>query len=85
MFAKYSFTGLDPAGPLFHMIFSHLSSSDARMVDIIHTDYGFYGISRSTGTVDFFPNNGGRVQPGCPTNAAFFSVEGIYIYSLLEF
>ncbi|KAG7190862.1 hypothetical protein KM043_006925 [Ampulex compressa] len=68
-------TGLDPAGPLFHLIDLHLTASDARFVDIIHTDYGFYGIARTTGDVDFFPNGGRRVQPGCPTNATFFSNE----------
>ncbi|XP_012232853.2 pancreatic triacylglycerol lipase-like [Linepithema humile] len=68
-------TGLDPAGPLFNILMPRLSSSDASMVDIIHTDYGFYGIGRSTGTVDFFPNNGVRVQPGCPLNTTFYSDE----------
>lgn len=68
--------GLDPAGPLFNLLEARLSSSDARFVDIIHTDFGFYGISRNTGTVDFFPNGGHRVQPGCPENFTFFSKEG---------
>ncbi|XP_039313434.1 pancreatic triacylglycerol lipase isoform X2 [Solenopsis invicta] len=41
--------------------------TDARFVDIIHTDQGFYGVAKDTaGTVDFFPNGGSRVQPGCP-------------------
>ncbi|XP_072746703.1 pancreatic lipase-related protein 2-like isoform X2 [Anoplolepis gracilipes] len=64
-------TGLDPAGPLFNFFEPHLTFSDARFVDIIHTDYGFYGIAKSTGTVDFFPNGGQRVQPGCPSNTTF--------------
>ncbi|XP_014483301.1 PREDICTED: lipase member H-A-like [Dinoponera quadriceps] len=71
-------TGLDPAGPLFNILVPHLSSSDARFVDIIHTDYGFYGIGRNTGTVDFFPNGGTRVQPGCPKNFTFYSTEGMH-------
>ncbi|XP_012533657.1 lipase member H-A [Monomorium pharaonis] len=66
-------TGLDPAGPLYNMLQPSLSFSDARFVDIIHTDYGFYGIAKTTGTVDFFPNGGERIQPGCPNRPVFFS------------
>ncbi|RLU19237.1 hypothetical protein DMN91_007794 [Ooceraea biroi] len=66
-------TGLDPAGPFFNILEPRLSHSDARFVDIIHTDSGFYGIAKATGTVDFFPNGGRRVQPGCPLNATFYS------------
>ncbi|KAI4491879.1 hypothetical protein M0804_003271 [Polistes exclamans] len=66
-------TGLDPAGPMFNIIDSRLSSTDARFVDIIHADYGFYGTSRTTGTVDFFPNGGHRLQPGCQKGAPFLS------------
>ncbi|EGI58684.1 Lipase member H-B [Acromyrmex echinatior] len=65
--------GLDPAGPLYNFLQPHLSLSDARFVDIIHTDYGFYGIARTTGTVDFFPNGGERIQPGCPQHPKFYS------------
>lgn len=36
------------------------------MVDVIHTDAGLYGAPRSTGTVDFWPNSGKTLQPGCP-------------------
>ncbi|XP_050451498.1 phospholipase A1 member A-like [Cataglyphis hispanica] len=62
-------TGLDPAGPFFNLLEPRLTFSDARFVDIIHTDVKFYGIAKITGTVDFFPNGGLRVQPGCPLNA----------------
>ncbi|XP_025161589.1 phospholipase A1 member A-like [Harpegnathos saltator] len=59
-------TGLDPAGPNFNDYPELcLSSSDARFVDIIHTDQGYYGINLNRGTVDFFPNGGYRLQPGC--------------------
>jgi hypothetical protein len=67
---------LDPAGPFFNILEPRLSNSDARFVDIIHTDYGFYGIAATTGTVDFFPNNGHRVQAGCPLNATIYSKAG---------
>lgn len=68
-------TGLDPAGPFFNFFQPCLSSSDARFVDIIHTDFSFYGISKSIGTVDFFPNGGHRIQPGCPSNTTFNTKE----------
>lgn len=60
-------TGLDPAGPLFYILYPHLSSSDAKFVDIIHTDAGFYGLGLTTGSADFFPNFGHKIQPGCDT------------------
>ncbi|XP_078046326.1 pancreatic lipase-related protein 2-like [Augochlora pura] len=57
-------TGLDPAGPGFY-IESHLKSGDAKFVDIIHTDKLFYGSAYNSGDVDFLPNYGHRLQPGC--------------------
>lgn len=63
-------TGLDPAGPAFFFPLKtqsgHLRSTDARQVDIIHTDAGFYGQPCATGTADFWPNGGIELQPGCP-------------------
>ncbi|CAK9814365.1 Pancreatic triacylglycerol lipase [Anthophora plagiata] len=58
-------TGLDPAGPLFYVLNTHLSAADAEFVDIIHTDMGAYGLALSIGHADFFPNYGLRPQPGC--------------------
>lgn len=75
-------TGLDPAGPFFNWLLPHLSSSNADMVDIIHTDSGLYGTFKNTGTVNFLPNNGVRVQPGCPQNFTFFSAEGISFFRI---
>lgn len=67
-------TGLDPASPFFrHHILRErsrkLDASDARLVDVIHTDGSDvftdgFGLSRPLGHLDFFPN-GGREQPGC--------------------
>lgn len=36
------------------------------MVDVIHTDAWLYGAPVSTGTIDFWPNSGKTLQPGCP-------------------
>jgi hypothetical protein len=61
-------TCLDPAFPLFYpgLIAGHLSASDAEMVDVIHTSAWSYGAPVSTGSVDFWPNDGTSLQPGCP-------------------
>lgn len=61
-------TGLDPAIPsLFEPVkFVPLNSKDAVFVDVIHTDAGLYGSTGSSGTVDFWPNGGTTLQPGCP-------------------
>ncbi|XP_034946054.1 pancreatic lipase-related protein 2-like isoform X2 [Chelonus insularis] len=67
-------TGLDPASPFFrrHVLRERsqkLDSSDANLVDVIHTDgaedftEGF-GLLKPIGHIDFFPN-GGVQQPGC--------------------
>ncbi|CAG5058859.1 unnamed protein product [Parnassius apollo] len=68
-------TGLDPARALFEGTFSFyttLSRTDAKFVDIIHTDPGNYGTSKSTGTVDIWPNyyGGNNKQPGCPKDSS---------------
>lgn len=62
-------SGLDPAFPQYYPSIraaKAISETDAVLVDIIHTDKGQYGTIFSTGTVDFWPNGGGRTQPGCP-------------------
>ncbi|XP_029679814.1 pancreatic triacylglycerol lipase-like isoform X1 [Formica exsecta] len=67
-------TGLDPAEPYFQGMPNHLrlDPTDARLVDVIHTDgksiffLGLpgYGMSQPCGHLDFYPNNG-KEQPGC--------------------
>lgn len=60
---------MDPALPQYYPVIlaaDAISERDAVLVDIIHTDKGRYGTSYSTGTIDFWPNGGGRIQPGCP-------------------
>ncbi|XP_037030962.1 lipase member H-like [Bradysia coprophila] len=55
-------TGLDPASTADDF----LQWRYARFVDIIHTDANGAGTNKNTGHVDFWPNNGVAVQPGCP-------------------
>lgn len=68
-------TGLDPADPYFRNMPREvrLDPTDARFVDVIHTDGGSIfdlvnfqglGMSQPSGHVDFYPN-GGRDMPGC--------------------
>ncbi|CAG0921498.1 unnamed protein product [Notodromas monacha] len=66
-------TGLEPAAPLFvgrnYPEDTHLDASDAKFVDILHTNgqplwLGGQGAFIDTGHVDFYPN-GGLAQPGC--------------------
>ncbi|XP_002130573.2 pancreatic lipase-related protein 2 [Ciona intestinalis] len=64
-------TGLDPANPGFNSDNSsvRLDRSDAKFVDIIHTDTHTMlnmasGMNRNLGHADFYPN-GGAYQTGC--------------------
>lgn len=64
----YSIVGLDPAGPLYDgpiKTQKELSKTDAVFVLIVHSDAGIFGYPTSTGTVDFWPNGGRSLQPGC--------------------
>ncbi|KOC62324.1 Endothelial lipase [Habropoda laboriosa] len=76
---RISFPGLDPAGPLFYVLNTHLTAKDADFVDIIHTDMGIYGLALSTGHVDFFPNNAVRPQPGCALYGPILSETGSFL------
>ncbi|XP_028613068.1 lipase member I [Grammomys surdaster] len=62
-------TGLDPAGPKFSgkPSNSRLDYTDAKFVDVIHSDSRGLGIQEPSGHIDFYPN-GGKKQPGCPTS-----------------
>nr|CAD7442263.1 unnamed protein product [Timema bartmani] len=59
-------TGLDPAGPMFKSAArsKSLDKTDARFVDVIHTNIHYFGLSRPIGSADFYPYNG-KTQPGC--------------------
>ncbi|CAD7011803.1 unnamed protein product [Ceratitis capitata] len=60
-------TGLDPPLPLFESNSGnrHLTQTDARFVDVIHTDGGILGNPEAMGHADFYPNGGRALQPGC--------------------
>lgn len=61
-------SALDPAFPGFYPSLgtAAVNKKDAKFVDIIHTDAWLYGMPSSTGHVDFWPNSGKTLQPGCP-------------------
>lgn len=60
-------TGLDPALPLFSLVDEEdrLSKDDADLVVAVHTDGGFAGFMDAVGDIDFYPNGGTPIQPGC--------------------
>ncbi|XP_017879113.1 pancreatic triacylglycerol lipase-like [Ceratina calcarata] len=61
-------TGLDPALPGIHLLTSddsRLDPTDAKFVDIIHSCGGVLGYLQPLGSIDFYPNAGTAVQPGC--------------------
>ncbi|XP_068719821.1 pancreatic lipase-related protein 2-like [Montipora capricornis] len=62
-------TGLDPAGNYFSYMDPdvRLDPTDAKRVDVVHTNEPFVGTPQTVGHIDFFPN-GGSLQPGCLSN-----------------
>lgn len=62
-------TAPDPAGPEFEIPLkdknNRLSDEDAEIVEAIHTNIGANGFLKPIGTIDFYVNGGGPVQPGC--------------------
>lgn len=63
------FVALDPALPLFVTSDKDkkIDKSDAKFVDVLHTNSLLKGKLERSGHVDFFANNGVD-QPGCSTN-----------------
>uniref|UniRef100_A0A8C0LQQ3 Lipase I n=2 Tax=Canis lupus dingo TaxID=286419 RepID=A0A8C0LQQ3_CANLU len=70
-------TGLDPAGPKFsgRPFNVRLDYTDAKFVDVIHSDTHGLGFKEPLGHIDFYPN-GGKKQPGCP-KSIFSGIEFI--------
>jgi hypothetical protein len=66
------FLGLDPAGVLFSSSGpeERLDSSQAKLVDVVHTSGGFLGFKKRIGHRDFYPNGGAWPQPGCKIDYA---------------
>ncbi|XP_072945015.1 pancreatic triacylglycerol lipase [Epargyreus clarus] len=60
-------TGLDPAYPGYSLSNNdgHLAKGDASFVDVLHTNPGLFGFPQPIGDVDFYPNYGSWIQPGC--------------------
>ncbi|XP_050303968.1 phospholipase A1-like [Anthonomus grandis grandis] len=63
-------SGLDVAAPLFEFPIkrpdeNRLSKSDAKQVDVYHSNKGFFGFLTRFGQQDFYINKGGPIQPGC--------------------
>ncbi|XP_038622186.1 lipase member I isoform X2 [Tachyglossus aculeatus] len=73
-------SGLDPAGPQFtgKPADERLDRTDAKFVDVIHTDTDALGFRNPMGHIDFYPN-GGSKQPGCPktifSGSSFFKCD----------
>lgn len=59
-------TGLDPAQPCFQKenLDIKLDKTDAKFVDIIHTQAGGFGVKEAIGHADYYVN-GGAIQPSC--------------------
>lgn len=57
---------MDPAGPLFFKDdrSNRLDSTDAKFVQVIHTNTLALGINKAIGHADYYPN-GGVTQKGC--------------------
>ncbi|XP_055638676.1 pancreatic lipase-related protein 2 isoform X2 [Toxorhynchites rutilus septentrionalis] len=67
---QHKIIGLDPARPLIEQHASdqfRLTRDDANVVQVIHTNAGFFGQGSFGGTVDFCIN-GGQKQPFCDEN-----------------
>ncbi|XP_068617911.1 phospholipase A1 [Battus philenor] len=75
-------TGLDPAYPgyTFTDKTGHLSKGDAAFVDVMHTNPGIFGFLTPIGDVDFYPNYGFWIQPGCWFDQLIKNMEFRYFY-----
>ncbi|XP_023180093.2 vitellogenin-3-like isoform X2 [Drosophila hydei] len=79
-------TGLDPAKPCFigRTSYQGLTSNDARLVDVIHTNPGILGQLSPVGHVDFYPGGEDPIQNGCSFivcshyRAVSYFVESVY-------
>lgn len=56
---------LEPAGPVFDQLQIGLNATNARFVQVLHTNVGGLGTTLQRGDVDFYANNRSIFQPGC--------------------
>ncbi|XP_047535491.1 lipase member H-A isoform X1 [Vanessa atalanta] len=75
-------TGLDPAYPGYSLggKDNHLAKGDAIFVDVLHTNPGIFGFPQAIGDVDFYPNPGMWIQPGCWVDELLKNRELSYFY-----
>ncbi|GLG98618.1 Uncharacterized protein GBIM_05236 [Gryllus bimaculatus] len=76
---------MDPASILFdnNTLEDQLDPTDAKFVQVIHTDGNALGKNANIGDADFYPN-GGFVQPGCsgPGGCSHSRVVDFYLESI---
>ncbi|XP_031630224.1 phospholipase A1-like isoform X2 [Contarinia nasturtii] len=74
---------LDPAAPCFEdkLQIRPVYKIDANVVQVIHTNSGFFGYRKKIGHIDIYPN-GGDGQPNCWTNTCYhrYAVIGLLDY-----
>lgn len=86
----FRITGLDPAGPLYASLRPilpvdlTLAAEDGKFVDIIHSDGNGFGSPQVTGSIDFLPNGGIHLQPGCPYTSGTFDINRKFLENFLE-
>ena len=74
---------LDPAGPVFdaNSGSTRLGKSDAKAVQVFHTNIRALGIEAPSGDVDFYFNDG-KHQPGCKDLACSHSYAPAFLEAL---
>ncbi|CAG9796746.1 unnamed protein product [Diatraea saccharalis] len=81
-------TGLDPAGPLWHINEDRITENDAKYVEVIHTNANFLGYPNPCGDADFYPN-GGVAKPyphqTLPYSTLHFDEEKCITHTLSQF
>ncbi|XP_068626437.1 uncharacterized protein [Battus philenor] len=77
-------TALDPGGPLWKNDKKRLVKTDARYVEVIHTNTALYGYEGPCGHADFYPN-GGYKMPGCFLNYCSHSRSYEYMAASVKF
>lgn len=79
---EFNFVALDPARPLIAPgISNRLDSGDAKSVQVMHTNAGYYGEGGRVGHVDFCVN-GGKRQPYCSSTTSKHSETHFPIQSI---